>query len=202
MKSTYTLFTLFFASFAAGCGAKAGLEVPVDSSCQAPSFTRSIELGAAMPAEGESSLGGLCLDEVPYLDALGDASCFVLDVRAGGGACTCDAAQGFAPVAPEHAGAVAGAASDCVCEVLPIAGDPAHVEACLNVDLQDDVVVDDQPVNGWCYVDPPRGNPALIASCPSDSPRMVRFAGAATQEASVLRTVFVVCQTGPAVCDG
>ena len=204
MKSTYALFTFLFASFAAGCGARPEIDVPAGASCQAPSFTRSAEVSAAEPSEGEFRTAGMCLDEAPYLDALGDASCFVLDMRAGGGACACDAEQGLAPVTPEHARAAAlGATSDCVCEVRPIAGDPAHVKACSsNGDIDGEVVVDGQPLHGWCYIDPPRGNPEIIAACPSEAKRMLRLVGAPTQQASVQRTVLFVCQTGPAVCDG
>jgi hypothetical protein len=48
-------------------------------------------------------------------------------------------------------------------------------------------------MSGWCYVDPDRGlgEPALVASCPENLRRMVRFVGSATRDGSAM--TFAVC---------
>src|SRR5262245_44676361 len=135
MKPIHTMLAVLFAVFVPGCGAQVETSTPIGSACQVPSFTRTAKVPAA-PLSQSGGISGQCLDEEPFLDASGNVACFVLDLRSTGGACACDAEQGFAPVAPEHVramrSAALGAMADCACEVRRIAGAPEDVAACEN----------------------------------------------------------------------
>lgn len=57
----------------------------------------------------------------------------------------------------------------------------------------EDVVTDQ---TGWCYVDPfqnPDDNPALVASCPAETRRIVRFVDPMNATPAPGATVLLVC---------
>ena len=54
---------------------------------------------------------------------------------------------------------------------------------------------DQQPANGWCYVDatttPPTGDPVIVKNCPDTEKRKVRFVGAGNPLPNA--TLFITC---------
>ncbi len=89
---------------------------------------------------------------------------------------------------------------DCFCEIPQSTGD--ELVACQN-DTSDYPVVQGNEVAGWCYIDagssPPVGNPALVAKCPENEKRIIRFVG--DGEARNGATLFVACQAEVSNCN-
>ncbi|XYH96950.1 hypothetical protein ACMHYB_55795 [Sorangium sp. So ce1128] len=143
-------------------------------------------------------LGGQCLPRTLTPDPEGQVSCLILEARNTQGACDCNTTA-RAPVADEHRAAekkvredpIAQAAGwDCVCEIQQLVGPEA--DACRN-DPSDNVKVGDNPVNGWCYIDPSIriGNEDIVASCPPTERRIIRFTNEG--EAQQGATLFITC---------
>lgn len=90
---------------------------------------------------------------------------------------------------------------DCFCEITQLSGQTdtscaitSELSAC-QCDLSDPPTFNNQNVNGWCYLDgttnPPTGNVELVASCPDNEKRKIRFVGEGNQApGSVL---FITC---------
>ncbi|WP_437540891.1 hypothetical protein WME97_25630 [Sorangium sp. So ce367] len=147
----------------------------------------------------KTGLDSRCLRRTLTPEAGGEVACLILEARNSQGACSCADIPARADVTEEHAAAkeevladpiAAAAGWDCVCEIEQLAG--AEGEACRH-DASDDVETGGEPVHGWCYVDPAngRGDPAIVASCPADERRKIRFVGRG--EAQQGATLFIAC---------
>ena len=140
-----------------------------------------------------------CMPRPLALNSEGTASCAV--VEAISGSCSCDGGNNRAPVGGEldsavrrrlrelgQCGGASGVACDafCLCEI----GSATDQASCQNAEAPEGV--------GWCYVDPARGigSPALVADCPSNAQRIVRFVGEDTPVSGA--TAFVACLGAPA----
>ncbi|KYF94217.1 hypothetical protein BE17_11940 [Sorangium cellulosum] len=145
-------------------------------------------------------LGGQCLPRTlkPNKDT-GQVSCLILEARNTQGQCKCDDTPARTDVTEKHNAArdkvlddpIAQAAGwDCVCEIQQLTG--AEADACRN-DPSDNVRVDGNPVNGWCYIDPSIrvGNEDIVASCPPTERRIIRFTNEG--EAQQGATLFITC---------
>ncbi|KYF64406.1 hypothetical protein [Sorangium cellulosum] len=152
-------------------------------------------------------LGGQCLPRTltpepgdPTVNpTAGQVQCLILEARNTQGACDCGDTEARANVTEDHKAAmdkvladpIAQAAGwDCVCEIEQLAG--AEANACRN-DPSDNVRVDGNEVNGWCYIDPSIrvGNPEIVASCPPTEQRIIRFTNKG--EAQQGATLFITC---------
>lgn len=134
-------------------------------------------------------LAGTCWGQQLQPAADGSVQCVVIEATkssAGANACApCDSASARKELTGEIA---AQLASDpdftanglaCACEILQAAPGP-QLNACIGSN-DDFPVANGTPVDGWCYVDPsvnPNANSALVAVCPADARRMIRFVGA------------------------
>ncbi|KYF94355.1 hypothetical protein BE20_00730 [Sorangium cellulosum] len=144
-------------------------------------------------------LGGRCLSRPLTPDAGGQLSCLLLEARNSEGACDCGDRRARIDVAEAHPSAEAAVLSvdiakaagwDCVCEIEQLAG--AAAEVC-RTDSDDNLSVNSYDVHGWCYVDPSNGlgDPAIVADCPSNERRKIRFVGEG--EAQRGATLFIYC---------
>lgn len=151
----------------------------------------------------KQALAGQCLSRTLVPDAEGNVPCVILEARNAGGQCACDAAEARAdiPAGSPKAKMVDLAKSDplaakegwdCYCEIVQTTGDAR--DACQN-DVNNPPLVNGQPVNGWCYVDatttPATGNVEIVAKCPDNEKRILRFVGAG--EAQTGATLFISC---------
>ncbi|WP_235880352.1 hypothetical protein [Polyangium aurulentum] len=147
-------------------------------------------------------LGGQCLPRTLTPDKQGDVPCLILEARNTQGKCSCDESKARIPVSEEHKQAeevarqdplATNAGWDCFCEIQQTSTPEAR-EACQN-DLANPPLVSGQPVNGWCYVDatttPPTGNAEIVAKCPENEKRIIRFVGEG--EAQIGATLFITC---------
>ncbi|NUP10905.1 MAG: hypothetical protein HOW73_33080 [Polyangiaceae bacterium] len=154
----------------------------------------------------KEQLGGQCLPITLVPTETGDVPCLVIEARVVEGECDCNGDEGRAPI-PEtlddgttnpsfnavkaaQESAFANPDWNCFCEINQLAtGD--EKEACQN---NPDPQASAQG-SGWCYIDaasvPPVGDPALVADCPADEKRLVRFVGAG--ELKTGSTGFVTC---------
>ncbi|MDC0740770.1 hypothetical protein [Polyangium mundeleinium] len=171
----------------------------------------SMELKAVPPSN--ASLTGQCLPAAPPLLSSGESACAVIVAEHVSATCACQPAAARVPVAPEHEEALMMLRDtdlareldwNCFCEVPQLSG--AAAEGC-RTDPSDPPVVDDHPVHGFCYIDPghepPIGNPELLAACPAEMPRALRFVGTGKASSSALASgshVAVVCPAR--VCAG
>jgi hypothetical protein len=156
-----------------------------------------------------------CMTAPVAIASDGQADCVVLDLRPTE-TCACDSALGLRPVPPEDQPALAQATLDgdvpegsCACEVTRIvdAEDRATCEA--HSDSSGSpwpAGANGEPLQGWCYVDPsadpPRGNPELVATCPDDAKRLVRFEGATGRRATTEKTLVILCRSATSQCSG
>ncbi|HVY45847.1 MAG TPA: hypothetical protein VHB21_08210 [Minicystis sp.] len=130
----------------------------------------------------------------------GDVACFVLEAHAAGepGACACDgpgrrpidATTSRAAAETRAAGRQDGIDYGCICEVEQLSGDART--ACQQ-DSAKDPVVGGELASGWCYVDPAAGlgDATLVASCPAEEQREIRFVGAG--DAAPDATLYITC---------
>ena len=162
---------------AAGCGSQ-GKNLPECDSSQ------SDEALAAADAPGASATH--CLSRAPSVDASGQVSCLVLELRTlgGGESCACDAARGRAPITEEHRAAEDIAAArgitwTCSCEVTQLVGAPS--DTCRDDPTSPSLDSMGDPINGFCYIDaaaqPPVGAPEIVSQCPDAKGRALRFVG-------------------------
>lgn len=152
----------------------------------------------------KTALGGQCLPRTLVPDNEGNVPCLILEGRnTQGQGCTCDPAKARAEIPDGSDKAKAKkvaledpiakkAGLDCFCEITQTAG--AERDACQN-DLAEPPLVSGAPVNGWCYVDatttPATGNVEIVAKCPENERRIIRFVGAG--EAQTGATLFITC---------
>jgi hypothetical protein len=139
----------------------------------------------------KTELGGQCLPRQLTPDSEGNVPCLVLEASATNGNCVCDPPRVAIPASDPKYNAVKAAQNDqfkndqwdCFCEVQQLTG--ADREAC---QTQQDAQVD-----GWCYIDPAAGagSPDLVANCPPNEKRIVRFVGAGEPQSGA--TVFITC---------
>ena len=152
----------------------------------------------------KEELGGQCLPRKLTPDAEGNVPCLVIEASKVDGACDCSEGIGRKPIPETIDGqdnptynAVKAAQSDefaddwnCFCEINQIAAGDER-DACLtngdaNAAAQGD---------GWCYIDgasvPPVGDPELVATCPANERRLMRFVGKG--EARAGSTLFITC---------
>lgn len=146
-----------------------------------------------------------CLSRAPTVSTSAAADCLAL-LGTSATTCTCPADQGLQDVTANHKNAVAelfksfpgGAMPSCVCEIKQLtSADAPGLSACLQDPMDPVVDAGKKPVNGYCYVgdDNPAVNPELLADCPTNQKRGLRFVGRpATREAMDLAAV-VVCST-------
>ena len=149
----------------------------------------------------KQELGGQCLPrKLTVNPETGLVPCLVLEATVTDN-CGCDESAGRRAIASDspYQNAIKAAEEDefnpgwnCFCEIIQLT--EASQQTCQN----DDVV--DNSINGWCYVDAtppgPVGNPQLVADCPADEKRLVRFVNKGLPQPGA--TVFVTC-TGDAV---
>jgi len=151
------------------------------------------------------TVDGGCMPRSLNADADGRLACLFVEARATNGGCACDPSTGRVPVPSNHASIVnviqqdpaAGKAGwDCFCELEQASGD--ELFACQN-DPSDRPQVNGVDVNRWCYVDassfPPLGNPEILASCPDNEKRNIRFLGSGAPKNN--STVFMSCIDQP-----
>jgi len=144
----------------------------------------------------KTALGGQCLPrKLKPNENDGSVPCLVLEASVNS-ACDCNAVPGRRPVPEDKAGAIEAAKQDefknpdwnCFCEIVQLSGDERTI--CQN---EEEVA---STINGWCYVDattvPPTGNPDLVAGCPPNEQRLVRFPNPSS-EPQTGATVFITC---------
>jgi hypothetical protein len=141
-------------------------------------------------------LGGQCLPRKLIPDDEGNVPCLVLEAVASAGGGSCDESQGrraipeddarFNAVKAAQSDPFANPAWDTFCEIVQLSGQP-------RAQCQNDASV--SGVNGWCYIDattvPVTGNPELVAQCPENEKRIVRFVGEGEPQPG--GTVFITC---------
>lgn len=152
----------------------------------------------------KEELGGQCLSRKLTADADGNVPCLVLEAAVTHGNCNCDPAKGRSEIPetvdgqpnPTYNAVLAAKEGefnnkdwDCFCEINQLTADQRTT--CQNEPDPQAAAQGD----GWCYIDgasvPPVGDPALVASCPPDERRLIRFVGAG--DPAVGTTVFVTC---------
>jgi hypothetical protein len=152
----------------------------------------------------KTALGGQCLPRTLVPDGEGNVPCLILEARnTQDQACTCDAAKARADILPgsEKEKAVVQAKLDplyknaqwnCFCEITQTLGEER--KACQD-QTANPPLVNQTPVNGWCYVDattvPATGNADIVKSCPENEKRIIRFVG--DGEAATGATLFITC---------
>ena len=64
-------------------------------------------------------------------------------------------------------------------------------------------MVNGNEVDGWCYVDaaasPPVGNAEVVAKCPDNEKRILRFVGQGAAQSGA--TLFISCETEATICN-
>ncbi len=162
----------------------------------------------------KQELGGQCLPRKLTPDLDGNVPCLVIEASVTD-SCQCDASKGRVEIpktvdgkenpnynAVKAAACTTGEPPDCggsenladfnpgwncFCEIQQLAD--TQKASCQN----DDPAPTD--IHGWCYVDattvPPTGNPALVADCPADERRLVRFVNDGLPQPGA--TVFITC---------
>lgn len=151
----------------------------------------------------KGKLGHQCLPRQLTPDENGQVGCLVIEARKSE-SCSCKAEDGRAAVTSDHAPAIKGALetgviaddNSCFCEVPQLEG--KDLSACQTTKA-DPLVVDGDPVDGWCYIDanavPPVGSKELIPeSCSSAEQRLIRFVG--TAKARPGSELFIMCTEG------
>jgi hypothetical protein len=154
----------------------------------------------------KTGLGAQCLPRSLVPDSSGQVSCAIIEARNTQGACSC-AVAGRQDVQRENEEAVAtiladplaeAAGWDCFCEMVQLQGD--ELQAC-QYTVGEPVLVNGQPVHGWCYVDaessPPVGDPTIVDQCPMNEKRILRFVGQG--EAMPGATLYLTCAGEPAL---
>lgn len=153
----------------------------------------------------KEQLGGQCLPRKLTVDPeTGGVDCLVIEATQAAGDCKCGAgreaiAETNSDGSPNAAYNAVKAAQtsdfanpnwNCFCEIEQLTKDPDKKE-CQNTD---DPKASTQG-DGWCYIDAAPdnqiGNPDLVAGCPEDEKRLVRFVGEGEPKTGA--TVFVTC---------
>ena len=136
-------------------------------------------------------LAGTCWGQQLEPDANGEVPCFVFEATKmpeGSTTCpVCDTTKARSEADDTAKTALKGDTNfkennlACICKINQAAtGDP--LKQCMS-STEDFPTSNGAPVNGWCYVDPSTNkdaNGALVATCPADAKRMIRFVGDAS----------------------
>lgn len=161
----------------------------------------------------KQELGGQCLPrKLPVDQTTGQVPCLVLEATVTDSP-GCDESIGRRPIAAENQKAVEAAQDDefnpgwnNFCEIVQFECPKNDAGTCVQGDTSsalyqcqnNESVPSD--INGWCYVDAtppgPVGNAELVADCPPDEKRLVRFVNKGLPQPGA--TVFVTC-TGESV---
>jgi hypothetical protein len=156
----------------------------------------------------KQALGGQCLPRSLTPNAEGQVPCIILEARVVSGQdcnALCDSTNGRRSV-DQNSPAVVAAKEDpitkdpagnpiynCYCEINQLAGE--ELDACQTDESDNPVTSGGDPVHGWCYVDastaPPVGNPDIVAKCPENEKRIIRFVGEG--EGAAGATLFITC---------
>ncbi|APR81626.1 Hypothetical protein A7982_06975 [Minicystis rosea] len=146
----------------------------------------------------KNKLSGPCLTRPLTPRDDGGVSCVIIEAKKSNGEACCSG-KARIQVASDHAAALAEAkadistaGADCFCEIEQLSGEDRNV--CQHDTSVVPVSSGGEAVNGWCYVDEQRGNPALVESCSAGEKYKVRFVGAG-QPASDAVT-FITCAGG------
>ena len=147
----------------------------------------------------KQALGGQCLPRSLTADGAGQVPCIILEARIiSEGNCNdiCDAANGRRSI-DQNSPAVTAAREDpinrdpvtgaeipkCYCEITQLEGtaqgEPQY--ECKNNPSDNPTTANGDAIHGWCYIDatsvPPSGNPDIVAKCPENEKRIIRFVG-------------------------
>lgn len=153
----------------------------------------------------KEQLGGQCLPQTLTVDPeTGEVPCLVIEARVTPGECNCTNVGGRVDIPkeldgepnPSYNAVVAAQQSsfanpdwNCFCQIQQVQDEGA--DACLSNPDPDASAQGD----GWCYIDattvPPIGDPSLVADCPDNERRLVRFVGEGDPQTGA--TVFVTC---------
>jgi hypothetical protein len=148
-------------------------------------------------------LGGQCLPRQLHADAQGNVPCLVLEAsHSANGQGPCTMPLGRQPVSADHQAAITAAKADPQAPAAPnewnnfceIVQFPAGMsrQTCQNTV---DAMLPSSGVDGWCYIDaastPPVGNSAIVASCPTNDQRLIRFVGQGAVQTGA--TAFITC---------
>ncbi len=168
----------------------------------------------AMEAVGDrlkTALGGQCLPTQLTPEPDGRVACEIIEARNSHGNCSCNpmkARRDIVPGSPIAQGVeqlkqdplAQPSKWDCFCEIPQLLGD--ELAACQN-DTNDYPVVQGSEIAGWCYVDAngasPVGNPDIVAKCPENEKRIIRFVGDSDVRNGA--TLYVVCQAEASNCN-
>jgi hypothetical protein len=170
------------------------------SAASDPDYGYNPAVGALMDRL-QQELRGSCLEREFETDADGQLACDVVEARMpeSPGGCSCaspghiDLGSATREVVEDElaasglCGGNTGVSCDdyCLCEIGELAN--SDLDICRNS------VTDPQTVYGYCYVDPDNGfgNPDLVADCPSNQRRILRFMG--NDIIAPRASVFVAC---------
>lgn len=185
-----------------GSGGSAGSAAGGQASGGSAGSVSNIYLDQIRAGDGQC-LPRALVPNPPGTAGAGQVPCAIYELRFPAAACQCDPARGRADVSATRAAQVrqnamnngvcgtdGGLACEqaCICELLQTAG--SELDTCLT----EEVVP--QSVYGFCYVDPAAGFgvESLVADCPENQKRRLRFVGADTPAAD--GASFIGC-TGP-----
>ncbi|MEZ4438839.1 MAG: hypothetical protein R3B72_07105 [Polyangiaceae bacterium] len=161
----------------------------VGSACAAPNpDTGGFGYASSLAALGErvvEAMGLSCLPRKLEVDAQGRVACTIVEARTDDDCEAACAEPGRRPFADERVVDAlrqdpTAAGTSCFCELEQLDGRALQI-------CRDDASADEAqlPVDGWCYVDaevePPVGNPAVVAACPAGDRRQLRFVGEAIE---------------------
>ncbi len=135
------------------------------------------------------TLGAQCLGQALNVGAEGSVSCVVIEATHDN-VCSCSL-PGRTALTAQHAAATAVAQDpfnpgwNCFCVIDQLSG--GGLSSCQST------VSDLLGTHGWCYVDPAAGvgSASLVAECPTDRKRRIRFVGEGAPVAG--STVFLSC---------
>jgi hypothetical protein len=156
----------------------------------------------------KQALGGQCLPRSLTPNAEGQAPCVILEARIiseGNCEALCDSANGRRAISQSDP-AVNAAKGDpitkdpsgqpiynCYCEITQLEGE--DLDVCQTDDAENPVTAGGDAVHGWCYIDastaPPVGNPDIVAKCPENEKRIIRFVGEGEGVAGAV--LFITC---------
>jgi hypothetical protein len=156
----------------------------------------------------KTALGGKCLPRELTPDAAGLVSCLILEASTDTANTPCDLKQFRREVDPTHKAAIDVAKADPIamgqgwnkfCEIIQTGdvsagSNQAQLDACQQDASAAPIDKNNQPVNGWCYVDPsqnPQSNEKIVEKCAATEKRLIRFVGAGNPTPG--GTLFITC---------
>ena len=141
----------------------------------------------------KSALQGTCWDQEIPIASNGTVNCTILEASRSEADGTCPPCTGVRsdPTASQSQRLASDPTylannMNCACQINQVAAGP-HLQACVSESIA-------SGIEGWCYVDPaqdPTHNNDLVASCPADQKRIIRFMGDNVPAAGSL--TFIYC---------